>query len=345
MSVLISSASFAFSIVLPSLLLMGLGFFLRWHHKISREFINDASHLVFQYSLPCLLFLSLFNTQVDIKAQLPLIGAGVVVTLLLFVGAEVYAHYFITKSEDKGVFVQGVFRSNIAIIALATIHNAYGHVGLGIGAVYMGVLMVLFNVLAVMTLSHHGSRQFNTQSKTTAQTLSLLGVNLIKNPLNIALLLAVIAKALDVPTLPASVVNVGELLARVALPLALICAGATVNFKDMLSLSGVSMQASLIRIFIAPMLAILVGWAFGLIGGVAFIPHANETADMVDMAKVQMGVLFLMVSAPTAVVSYVMVKAMGGNEILAANIIAFTTIFSMISMAVGSAVLRAMGWM
>ena len=333
MSVLISSASFAFSIVLPSLLLMGLGIFLRWHHKISREFINDASHLVFQYSLPCLLFLSLFNTQVDIKAQLPLIGAGVVVTLLLFVGAEVYAHYFITKSEDKGVFVQGVFRSNIAIIALATIHNAYGQVGLGIGAVYMGVLMVLFNVLAVMTLSHHGSRQFNTQSKTTAQTLSLLGVNLIKNPLNIALLLAVIAKALDVPTLPASVVNVGELLARVALPLALICAGATVNFKDMLSLSGVSMQASLIRIFIA------------LIGGVAFIPHANETADMVDMAKVQMGVLFLMVSAPTAVVSYVMVKAMGGNEILAANIIAFTTIFSMISMAVGSAVLRAMGWM
>lgn len=321
---LIEAVGFAIGIVLPNLLLMAMGFGLRWGDKVSREFIDDASHLVFQYSLPCLLFLSVFNSQVNIMAQLPLIGAGVVVTMMLFVGAEVYARHFIAKPADQGVFVQGVFRSNMAIIALATVHNAYGEMGLSVGAVYMGVITVLFNVLAVIALSRDVAQ---------GQKLPNLIKKIAKNPLIIALVLAFFAKALNFPPLPSVVQSSGELLARIALPLALICAGATINVKAMLSLSGLSMQASLARIFIAPVLAVLVGYGFGL------------TAQITDMAKIQMGVLFLMVASPTAAASYVMAKAMGGNDVLAANILAFTTIFSMISMAVGAAILRTVGWM
>ena len=94
----------------------------------------------------------------------------------------------------------------------------------------------------------------------------------------------------------------------------------------MLNLSGLSMQASIGRIVIAPIVAILVGLSFGLTG-------------------VHMGVLFLMVASPTAAASYVMAKAMGGNEILAANILAFTTVVSLFGMAIGAAALRALGWM
>jgi predicted permease len=86
------------------------------------------------------------------------------------------------------------------------------------------------------------------------------------------------------------------------------------------------MQASIGRIVIAPLLAIAIGLAFGLTG-------------------VHMGVLFLMVASPTAAASYVMVKAMGGNDILAANILAFTTVVSLFGMALGAAVLRALGLM
>lgn len=38
-----------------------------------------------------------------------------------------------------------------------------------------------------------------------------------------------------------------------------------------------------------------------------------------------------------------MAKAMGGNETLAANILVFTTVFSMIAMGIGAAILRSMG--
>jgi predicted permease len=47
-------------------------------------------------------------------------------------------------------------------------------------------------------------------------------------------------------------------------------------------------------------------------------------------------------SAPTAAASYVMVRAMGGNAALAANIIALTTLGSLVNTSVGVVVLRSL---
>ena len=52
---------------------------------------------------------------------------------------------------------------------------------------------------------------------------------------------------------------------------------------------------------------------------------------------------FIMVTSPVAAASYVMARSMGGNEILAANILGFTTVFSMFSLAIGMALLRHFG--
>ena len=313
---------FAFTIVFPNLFLMGLGFFMKKRGETSQEFIDLASNFVFNYCLPCLLFFSVVDSEVDYAKQIILITAGVVVTLLLFAGSELYAKRFISEPADQGVFVQGVFRSNMAIIGLATVANAYGASGLSIGAVYMGVVTILFNILAVITLSR--------VSKSTEDTWISRSTMVIKkiftNPLILSLLAAFIYKALPLPPLSGVIHTTGDLLAAVALPLALICAGASINVKSMLHLSGLSMQSSIGRIVIAPLLAIAVGLAFGLTG-------------------VHLGVLFLMVASPAAAASYVMAKAMGGNDVLAANILAFTTVVSMFGMAIGAAILRAMGLM
>ena len=152
----------------------------------------------------------------------------------------------------------------------------------------------------------------------------LIVKKLAANPLMIALVAAFTYKALSLPPVTGVFRITGDLLAAVALPLALICAGASLDLKSMLSPSGISMQASIGRIIIAPLIAIAVGLGFGLTG-------------------IHMGVLFLMAAAPTAAASYVMAKAMGGNDILAANILGFTTVVGMFGMAIGAAILRAMG--
>ena len=313
---------FAITIVLPNLALMGLGFFMQRRREIGPSFIDQASKMVFNYALPCLLFFSVVDSEVNYSQQMVLIGAGLVVTLILFFGAELYAKRFVSGAENKGVFVQGIFRSNMAILGLATVANAYGDQGLSIGAVYMGIITIVFNILAVITLS-----RVSTKSVVSwADRLTIVGKKLLSNPLIIALVSAFIYKAIGLPA-PAKVIHqIGDLLSAIALPLALICAGATIDLKSMLHPSGLSMQASIGRIVIAPLIAVAVGWGFGLTG-------------------VHMGVLFLMVASPTAAASYVMAKAMGGNEVLAANILAFTTVVSLFGMAIGAGILRGIGWM
>lgn len=319
---MIAAIVFAITIILPNLILMGLGFFMQKNRQASKAFIDQSSNFVFNYCLPCLLFFSVINSEVDYAKQVILIMAGVVVTFILFIGSELYANRFIRKPADQGVFVQGVFRSNMAIIGLATVANAYGEQGLSIGAVYMGVITILFNILAVITLSRVSKSTEDTWVSRTVMILKRLATN----PLMIALIGAFAYKALALPPLMGVIQTTGDLLSAIALPLALICAGASIDLRSMLNPSGLSMQASIGRIVLAPLIAIGVGLSFGLTG-------------------MHMGVLFLMVAAPTAAASYVMAKAMGGNDVLAANILAFTTVVGLFGMAIGAALLRAMGLM
>ncbi|MFW2177094.1 MULTISPECIES: AEC family transporter [unclassified Moraxella] len=317
---MLSALLFALQITLPNILLMALGFIMQRKQAVNQNFVETASDMVFSYCLPCLLFFSILKSDIHISQQLTLLSAGLTVTMSLFVLGELYAYFFVADKADKGVFVQGVFRSNMAIMGLATVGNAYGEQGLSIGAVYMGLITILYNVLAVITLSRS-----DTAPKTIGKKFIDVAKKIVTNPLIIALISAFIYKFSGLPMLPKFIVKTGELLSAVALPLALICAGATLDIKSMFQMSGVSMQASMARIVVAPLMAVGVGLAFGL-------------------TAVQMGVMFLMVASPVAAASYVMARSMGANDVLAANILGFTTIFSMVSLAVGMAVLRTLGW-
>lgn len=57
---------------------------------------------------------------------MPLLLAGVVGTLILFVGAEMFAAKFVADKRERGTFVQSVYRGNNGILGLAFCINAYG---------------------------------------------------------------------------------------------------------------------------------------------------------------------------------------------------------------------------
>ena len=309
---------FALSVTLPSMLLLALGYFLRRSGQIDAHFCDQASKIVFRYSLPALLFFSIYGNKVDFSSQIPLIAAGAVASLILFFGAELVAARTRMVATDKGVFVQGVYRANTMIAGLAFIANAYGAEGVAVGAVYGGAMTLLYNVLAVVTLNQNvaGSRRVQ---------MAYFARQLLTNPLIIAILLALAAKAIALPVSPL-LVQTGGYLAAIALPLALICAGATLNVQSLFSVSNIALWSSMGRLIAAPVIAVLVGLAFGLQG-------------------LNMGVLFMMMATPVAAASYVMAKAMGANEVAAANIIGITTVGAMPVAAGGIALLRTLGWL
>lgn len=314
-----ASLEYALIVTFPSLAMLCLGIYLRRRGQIDADFCTKATRLVFNYGLPLLLFINLVNNDIHYGEQAILLSAGATSTFILFFGAELYARRFIDEPRDQGVFVQGVFRSNMAILGLAFVQNAYGKAGLAGGAVYMGVITILYNILAVITLS----RSTEQQSLGLAQKGWLILKNILKNPLIIGICSALLLKALHIPV-PTLITNTAHNIANLSLPLALICAGASFNLKQLHG-GDIAISASIGRLIIAPIVAVLVGLLFGLRG-------------------IPMGILFLMTANSAAASSYVMAKAMGANDIAAANILGITTLGATFSAAIGIIILRALGW-
>jgi hypothetical protein len=126
--------------------------------------------------------------------------------------------------------------------------------------------------------------------------------------------------------LPGVLLRAGDYFAQMTLPLALLCAGGSLNLAALRLASrnmGVAVAGKLV---VAP--ALLTAFA-GLAG----------------LRGMDLGIVFLMSAAPTASASYVMARAMGGNATLAANIIAATTVGSVVFTSLGVTLLRGVGLM
>ncbi len=304
---------FSFSITGPIFVVLALGVILSRKGMINDNFVDIGSKLVFNITLPSLLFISIIKTDLSQTANLPLIGIGLAGTLLAYMLLELTAKQWVQPVSERGVVVQGGFRSNMGIIGLAYCVNAYGNDGLVTASLYLALVTILFNVLSVVTLSR--SLQRETGIKGT-----LLGI--AKNPLIVGILLALPVAWAGIE-LPQVLIRTGEYFAHMTLPLALLCTGASLNFGALRHNMTNAMIAALFKLGLVPILITVGGIWIGFRG-------------------MELGVLLLMASAPTAAASYVMVRSMGGNAALAANIIVITTVGSLLTTSISVTLLKGL---
>ena len=145
--------SFAFSVTVPNLLMMLLGILLRHWRLMDDRFIDGATKLVFNLALPCLLFFSIATNHPQLRDNFALVIYGAVGTIATFLLLEIAAKWLVKEPRERGVFVQGGFRANTAIVGLAYAMTAYGDEGVAIASLYLTVTVILFNVLSVITLT------------------------------------------------------------------------------------------------------------------------------------------------------------------------------------------------
>ncbi len=299
---------FSASITGPICLMLFLGIYFRRSGLIDAHFIEVASRLVFNVTLPALLFLSIMNSSHDFLASAWFVAFGVVGNIIFFVVLSLITKRIFHASPDQGVIVQGGLRGNIAIIALAYVSNAYGSDGLAIAALYVAGITLLYNVLGVISLTPKGGQS-------TINALPILVKSLTKNPLIIAIIAGLIFSQLQL-TMPKIATDAGRYFANMTLPLALICGGGSLDWRQLSDDRSSAWFATLVKLLISPLLFTTAALLFGFRG-------------------LELGIVFLTSSAPAAAVSFVMAKAMGANATLAANIIVLTTLLSMISSTVG----------
>lgn len=307
---------YTFSVTAPVFVIVFIGLWLKTGKRISEEFIQDASSLVFNICLPVLIFLSIQGNSINWGEQFSFIVFCMCAALACFV-LFWFLSGFLVQHKDRGVVVQGAFRSNLGIIGLALCAKGFGGAGLALGAVILSVVTPVFNVLSVYALN---------KSLHEDRSLPMLKtfLDVVRNPLIIAIVLGAGFSSLGFE-LPDVMFDAGTYLAQMTLPLALISIGGALSLTELRRSSRLSVQVVCAKLILVPVVVTSFAYIYGFRGA-------------------ELGCIMLMFASPTATASFIMVRAMGGNYALASNIIVISTLCSALSISILLYLAKVLEW-
>ncbi|SUT90868.1 auxin efflux carrier [[Actinobacillus] rossii] len=316
MTNLFSSFIFSINATLPIIILLCLGMILGKRRILDDAFSEKAMKLIFNLTLPLLLFFNIYNGKIEYSNQFDLIFIAILGTTILFLIGELIAAKFIDEKRERCTFVQALFRGNNAVLGLALCINAYGNQAYVPASIYSAIIVILYNVFGVITI---------TRSLSTDKVqIGTLFLRIIQNPLIIAIILGLTMNYFAV-SLFKPLQTTGQYLANITLPLAVLCTGASIDFRYMKASSRTVTWGVISRLVIAPLFMVTL-------------------AKLVGVSGMELAIIFLMTTTPLATAAYAMVRAMGGNATTVANIIGITTVGAMPLSSLGLMVLMQLGW-
>lgn len=287
-------------IMLPLLILLGLGVLMNRIGWFPTQIAAGVNKLVFKLLLPVLLFNNLRSMTFS-----DLSGVGYPLFLFIslmavFLLAQFLVPVFEKDPRKKGVMVQGIFRSNFAILGIPLSEAMFGTLGVTVYSIALPIIVPLNNILAVITLSS------STGKKADIRKLLL---DILKNPLIIGCALGAIFLFCHIQ-LPSVLDDCLNRIGGITSTLSLLVLGANLRWEGVRNNKKQLLWTVLLKQFIIPAvmmaLAILLGF------------HGAELA-----------VIVILYGAPDAVSSFPMADAMGGDRDLAAGQVVLTTVFSM----------------
>jgi len=138
---------FSFNAVMPVFLIVFLGIVLKRTGMIDSHFVRMSSRLVFNITIPALIFINLAKSDLAATFQGGMIIIGVSVVVISFLLLWIFTGR-ISDIRSRGSFIQVSFRSNFAILGLALLHNLYGDPAIAPASVLLTFIMPPFNILS-----------------------------------------------------------------------------------------------------------------------------------------------------------------------------------------------------
>jgi predicted permease len=305
------------NIVLPVFLVIGLGYVLGAIGWMGPTASSWLSRLVFYVAGPILLFRSAALTPLSRALNLSAMGSIAAVSVLM--AFAVYLACLRSSPSRRGVLAQGSVRTNQVFVGLPVIDNAFGPSVLGPAAVLIGIMVPVYNLLAVLLLAlpHHAETPGDRDLWRKA------ALDIARNPLILGTLAGVLFSALSLP-IPTAVDRSLELVAQMALPAALLSVGASMDLGRVRMEILPTAVTSFMKLIVYPAAIYVCLGMFGVTG-------------------MERQFVVLIYAAPTAVVSAIMAREMKGDAQLASSIVIGTTIASLFTISGWIALFRVAG--
>lgn len=328
---------FAANAVLPIVVVIALGFFLRKSGFLGDKFFSDANRLMFKVALPAMLFYNIYNIQSlsDIRFSTLLFGVGAVTVLFLL--GLLFAVLFVKDPKQKGVIWQATFRSNSALIGYQLAESLGGAAGLQCISLLSAFTIAQFNVFAVIALSifsTHGHPDWKKVFK-----------GIVTNPLIIAIFcgLAVLGVRALIPvnadgekvfmlqTAFPFLYTALKQVAGLASPIAFLVLGGQFSFKAIKGMFSQIVSGTLLRVVAAPVLVL----------GAAVL--LSKYTSFFSFGVAEYAAFVALFGSPVAVSSAVMAKEMNNDEQLAGQLVVWSSLLSIFTIFITVFVMRYAG--
>lgn len=328
---------FAFNAVMPIVLLILTGYFLKKIKLFNDDFVATANKFVFNAALPVLLFFNVYNIKDLGEIEWSTVIFAVAVILLLFAAGLLYCVCFIKDNKQKGVVWQSFFRSNFAIIGLPLSEAIGGTQGIATASILSAFSIPLFNALAVISLSVFSG------GKNKISIKDIL-MKVVKNPLIrgvfAGFIVLIIRQFIPVDASGELVFSVKnnlpfiydfiDMLSSVASPLALIVLGGQFRFDAVKRLRKQIIPATVARIVFAPALGIILAIVL------------SEYTSYFNFTSAHYASFVALFGSPVAVSSAIMADQMDNDGQLANQILVWTSVFSVFTIFITVALLKYM---
>ena len=306
-----------FNILTPMVLLVVIGKILSNINFVNSNYIDISSKLVFRIALPATLFVS--TSRIDFSSGINtntknLIIYGSLVMLLSFVAAAIVSKHLNIDDKTKGAFIQGTCRSNFAVIGYPILLSIFGDEVVLPMALFTIFLIGITNGVSVIVLTFYGSSNEKVNIKTLTK-------NILLNPLIDSLIVGFIFSYFSIK-LPTFIDSTLSQISSLATPLALINIGAIFSLSFEIEKIKPLVTSVIIKSFIIPLAAVLVGVYLGFRGPL-------------------LGIIFIALVSPAPPSSFVMAKMLNSDESLAANIVVASTIASSIVIFIGITLMQS----
>lgn len=289
-----------FTTLWPVFVLIIAGYVMQQKGFPGEGFWPGAEKINYFILFPALLFASLTSAPLDNPALPRVLGAVLLCLGVCSAALIVGWRWRRWPAARFGVLAQGVLRFN-TYLGLAVVGSLYGKPGLVLAAVIMAVYVPTVNVLSVLAFSAG-------QGASPGRLL----LPIARNPLILACVAGAVFN-LSGLELAWGADKLLALLAGTSLPLGLLSVGAALKLHELRGELGALTANSLLRLFGAPLAAML-------------------CARLLGLPQLESAILILFFALPTAPTSYVLARQMGGDSRLMAGIITLQTMLSAVSL-------------
>jgi hypothetical protein len=293
------------STIIPIFSVIILGWLARWKGFIQQEFLEPANRLVYYLAIPALIFRAI--SKASLKAQFDVMVLTITLCSAVVIFAFAWGMGFLLRLRlgQLGTFMQTTFHGNLGYIGLAIAFYLLGNEGFVRASIIAGFLIILQNFLSVISL------QFNSDDISDKGNTLYLILKILGNPVILSALAGILF-SLSGLKMPLVIDRSLHILGGLALPMALLIIGASLSFE--------LMQLRILRVVSSSLLKLI------LLPGIGFLLYR-----IFDIAVQDYLPALILLASPTATITYVMAREMGGDVDFAVAAISTSTLISSVT--------------